>query len=303
VPSLVHIVPADFPGDPRLDLYVSGTLRLLTRSQIGARALSAKVNGRAAKVSRPVKAGDVLDLRWDEPEPTDLTPEDIPLSVLYEDARAVVIDKPQGLVVHPGAGNRSGTLANALLFRRPSLGGDSVRPGIVHRLDKDTSGAMIAAYDAAALEFLAGQFRNGEARKRYLAIVRGVPRERTGRIRTFLARDPRDRKRFAVSDRGRAALTLYAVVRAWRGHSLVLLRPRTGRTHQLRVHMRHIGHPIVGDPIYGVADPAFPRATLMLHARSLALRLPGGEERVFHAPVPERFREMAARLSAGGNRQ
>ena len=298
MPSLAHTVPETLDAGVRLDRYVAENLRLLSRSQVKARGLKAAVNGRDAKVSHPVSPGDLLELSWKEAEPVSLIPEDIPLDILHEDARSVVINKPQGLVVHPGAGNRRGTLANALYYRRlqrgDRLGDEGLRPGIVHRLDKDTSGVMIAAYDDEALAFLAGQFKSGKARKKYVAIVRGVPRERKGRVETFIARDPGDRKRFAVAGRGRAALTFYAVLKTWRKHSLVLLRPRTGRTHQLRVHMRHIGHPIVGDPIYGLPDPAFPRATLMLHARSLAIALPGEEpgECIFKALLPHRFAEM-----------
>jgi len=200
------------------------------------------------------------------------------------------------MVVHPGAGNRRGTLANALYFRKlqrentASLSG--MRPGIVHRLDKETSGVMVAAYDDEALAFLAGQFKTRKARKMYVAIVGGIPKEKKGRIETFIARDVRDRKRFAVAASGRSALTLYLVIKTWQNHSLVLLRPRTGRTHQLRVHLRYLGHPITGDPVYGIADPLFPRASLMLHSRSLAITLPGETApRKFKAPLPQRFIE------------
>ena len=305
MPVFTRVVSgAPFNGR-RLDVYVAENLRLLSRSQIKARDLRAKVNGKNAKVSCPVKNGDVLELAWEDSAPVDLVPENIPLDILYEDARTIVINKPQGMVVHPGAGNWRGTFANALYYRSLRQGsrperdsaGEGLRPGIVHRLDKDTSGAMIAAYDDEALAFLAGQFKSGKAKKKYIAIVRGVPRERKGRMETFIARDPRDRKRFAVAERGKSAVTFYSVLKTWRNHSLVLLRPRTGRTHQLRVHMRHLGHPIAGDPLYGFPDPALPRVGLMLHARSLALVLPGAEgERVFKAPLPRRFVGALARF-------
>jgi len=308
MPSLVHTA-LDAPlNGLRLDRYVAENLRLLSRSQIKARALAARVNGREVKISHPVKNGDLLELCWREAEPANLVPENIPLEILYENARAVVINKPQGMVVHPGAGNWRGTLANALYYRRLQHGGRSgegLRPGIVHRLDKDTSGVMVAAYDEEALAFLAAQFKSRKARKKYVAIVSGTPRERKGRIETFIARDPKERKRFAVAEQGRAALTLYSVLKTWRRHSLVLLRPKTGRTHQLRVHMRHLGHPIAGDPVYGFSDPMFPQASLMLHARSLAIILLGGktegplEETLFKAPLPLRFAEMIRRLAAG----
>jgi len=310
MPSLAHTVPEALCGGLRLDRYVAENLRLLSRSQIKARELKVAVNGKEAKLSRPIKSGDVLELSWKEAAPTDLVPENIPLDIIHEDGRAVVINKPQGMVVHPGAGNWRGTLANALYYRKLHGGQNGrcleaaglrpagLRPGIVHRLDKDTSGVMIAAYDDEALAFLAGQFKSRKARKKYVAIASGIPREKKGRIETFIARDPKDRKRFAVAGQGRAALTFYSVLKTWQKHSLLLLRPKTGRTHQLRVHLRHLGHPIVGDPLYGLSpDLQFPRASLMLHARSLAITLPGEEgARLFKAPLPRRFAEMIRRL-------
>ncbi|GHU73924.1 ribosomal large subunit pseudouridine synthase D [Spirochaetia bacterium] len=304
MPSWSGTAPEDVPPDLRLDRYIAEELGLLSRSQIKSRSMEARLNGRAVKLSRVIKPGDSLELSWADPESTDLLPEDIPLKVIYQDSRVIVVDKAQGMVVHPGAGNRKGTLANALLFRRQNgfaaLGN---RPGIVHRLDKDTSGVIIAVWDEAALVFLSDQFKRRLVRKTYAAIVRGVPREAAGRIETMISRDSRDRKRFAVStSRGKNALTLYRVIRSWKGYALVLLRPRTGRTHQLRVHMLYIGHPIVGDPIYGIADPCFPHATLMLHAKSLSLILPGALSKAegpatFKAPLPDRFHLMVERLN------
>jgi 23S rRNA pseudouridine1911/1915/1917 synthase len=213
------------------------------------------------------------------------------------------------MVVHPGAGNHSGTLANALLYRRLNRGSPpaaglsgsvpgACRPGIVHRLDKDTSGVIIASYDDAALAFLADQFKARTVKKTYAAIVRGTPREKTGIIKTRIVRDSRDRKRFAVStDRGKSALTRYRVIRSRGVYSLLLLRPRTGRTHQLRVHLRHLGCPILGDSVYGLPDRQFPKATLMLHARTLAIILPGRDApSLFKAPLPARFRDWISAM-------
>ncbi|GHU88760.1 pseudouridine synthase [Spirochaetia bacterium] len=305
------VVSPSVPRPFRLDRYISEQLGLLSRSQIKTRSMEACLNGKAVKLSRIVKPGDSLELFWADPESTDLLPEDIPLKVIYEDSRVIVVDKAQGMVVHPGAGNYSGTLANALLFRRlQRQGGDQgnggIRPGIVHRLDKDTSGVMIAAWDDEALAFLADQFKRRCVRKTYAAIVQGVPKETSGRIETMISRDSRDRKRFAVSpNKGKSALTLYRVIRSWKGHSLVLLRPRTGRTHQLRVHMRYIGHPILGDPIYGFVDPLFLDAALMLHARSLSITLPDTQDTgalmespvTFKAPLPDRFHLIIEKLN------
>jgi 23S rRNA pseudouridine1911/1915/1917 synthase len=284
-------------GGLRLDRYIAESLKLLSRSQIKARRLSARINGRPVRISRTVRGGDILELSWEEGESWDLVPEDIPLDIMYEDERVIVINKAQGMVVHPGAGNGHGTLVNALLFYGAAIKGawhpekKSLRPGIVHRLDKDTSGVLIAAWDEDALAFLSEQFKKRLARKSYAAIVRGTPGERRGSIETLITRDSGDRKRFTVSAvRGKPGLTLYRVIRSYGSHSLLLLRPRTGRTHQIRVHLRHLGHPILGDPLYGSPDPRFPRATLMLHARKLSLTLPGRlEESGFTAPLPGRF--------------
>jgi 23S rRNA pseudouridine1911/1915/1917 synthase len=300
----------------RLDRYVSECLGLLSRSQVKIRSLEARLNGKPVKLSRMVKTGDRLDLLWKDPETPDLVPQDIPLTVIFENSRVIVVDKAQGMVVHPGAGNFRGTLVNALLFRRlrregpaaepfpiprgedGSPAGTWPRPGIVHRLDKDTSGVMIAAWDGEALAFLSEQFKTRKVRKTYTAIVRGVPGEPAGRIETPISRDGRDRKRFAaVPGKGKYALTLYRIVRSWKTHSLLLVRPRTGRTHQIRVHLRYLGFPVAGDPVYGGGDPLFPDISLMLHAKSLALTLPGeGEGRIFKSPLPARFKAMIARL-------
>jgi 23S rRNA pseudouridine1911/1915/1917 synthase len=306
MPAFTHTITEILPaGGMRLDRYIAEKLGLLSRSQIKARELKAVVNGKETKISHMVKNGDSLELSWKEAEPLNIIPENIPLDILFENDRAVVINKAQGMVVHPGAGNRRGTLANALYYRQQANGGggfsqaEGLRPGIVHRLDKETSGVIIAAYDDEALAFLAGQFKSRKAKKTYIALVKGIPPAPKGRIETFVARDTKDRKRFAVSTRGKAALTLYRVIKTWQFHSLVLLRPKTGRTHQLRVHMRYLGHPIVGDPLYGIADTLFPSATLMLHARSLAIILPGEEkEWIFKAPLPERFIAMIQFLNS-----
>ncbi|MDR1862865.1 MAG: RluA family pseudouridine synthase [Treponema sp.] len=308
MPSCFRIVEEDIPPLLRLDRYVAEYLQVLSRSQIKVRRLRASLNGKEVKISRILKGGDKLELRWEDEPETELIPEDIPLDILYEDPRTVVVNKAQGMVVHPGAGNRRGTLANALLFRRRSREPQStgtglgLRPGIVHRLDKDTSGVMIAAYDDEALVFLAGQFKNGSVRKSYAALVAGTPRESSGRIECRIARDPRDRKKFAPSfeqGKGKPSLTLYRVVRSWGTYSLLLLRPRTGRTHQIRVHLRSLGHPVLGDPLYGRPDPRFPGATLMLHAKSLSILLPGRREaKTFKTSLPSRFREIMEALNS-----
>lgn len=334
----------------RLDRYVAECVGILSRSQLKARGCTARCNGRDVKLSRMVYPGDRLELWWESAPPADLVPQDIPLDILYEDASVVVINKAAGMVVHPGAAHREGTLANAILFRRlqkmahqstsmvlpipanfsikspqkemecpspeegmdptaflekPSLNNDRVsllppvqRPGIVHRLDKDTTGVLIATYEDQALAFLAAQFKNRSTRKTYLAILQGSPPAPRGKIETFLTRDPSHRQRFTWStERGKHAITFYRVLRLFRGYTLVALYPRTGRTHQLRVHMKYLGCPIVGDRLYGKKDSHFPEAPLMLHAFRLTILLPGEKDpRTFVAPLPEAFKGMLHRL-------
>mgnify|MGYP001157870328 FL=1 len=319
----------------RADRYLSEIIKLMTRSQLKARNAHLFCNGVEVKFSHKLKSKDRLRLEWTEAPSGQIEPEAIPLEILYQDADVYVIDKPQGMVTHPAAGNWHGTLANAVLWLdhealqniqvQDSFSISSpARAGIVHRLDKDTSGVIIVARTAAAQEFLSSQFREHQARKEYFAIVRGIPPEPKGRIDTWIARNQRDRKKFTVSEpgRGKHALTLYRVCRAWEAncyiddrlvdvaskgakpsiYSLLALYPRTGRTHQLRVHCANIGCPILGDPIYGKKDEIFPEATLMLHAHRLKIRLPSrSEPSVFSSPFPTRFRDIISYLDKHGH--
>jgi 23S rRNA pseudouridine1911/1915/1917 synthase len=299
MPSILHIVNEQVSPGLRLDRYVSENLVLLSRSQIKARNLKAKINGKDVKLSRPVKQNDTLELFWDDSPPENIIPQDIPLEIIYEDERCVVVNKAQGMVVHPGAGNRQGTLANALCFRRLDRNNLSgLRPGIVHRLDKETSGVIIAAYDEEAHAFLARQFKLRKVKKTYIAIICGVPKEKTGRIETFIARDPKDRKRFTVSAAGKTAVTFYKVMKSWGNYSFVLLRPKTGRTHQLRVHMRYLKLPILGDRVYGCEDKRFPDTSLMLHSKDLEITLlTETQPRLFSSQIPERFKSVIDKLN------
>ena len=307
MPSFSCTVEETISSGLRLDRYVAEYLKILSRSQIKARSLEARLNGKPVKVSRLLKGGECLELSWAEAENLFLVPQDIPLDVIYEDKRVIVVNKAQGMVVHPGAGNRQGTLANALLNRRLNVAGDDSRsfaetsgqrPGIVHRLDKDTSGVMIAAWDDRALAFLSAQFKARKVRKSYAALVRGCPRQASGSIEKKIVRSRRERKIFTVSENeGRPSLTHYKVVRTWGHYSLLLLQPKTGRTHQIRVHLKYLGTPILGDPLYGQADSRYKRATLMLHAKRLSLILPGQEcSTTFRTKLPERFRKIIRAL-------
>ncbi len=280
----------------RADRYISDVMELLPRSQIKNRDLTIEINGRPAKLSRAVQVGDQLIIKYLPPETTEIVAEDIPLDIIYENHRCIVLNKPQGMVVHPGAGNYSGTLVHALLAHIPELKSyfpdENLRPGIVHRLDKDTSGIIVAGKDPEAVQFLARQFAKKSISKQYLAIVKGVLQKPHGRIDHPIARDIHNRKKFTWqrSD-GKEASTEYRMLRRFENATFVGLYPSTGRTHQLRVHMSSLGHPMIGDPIYGRSGGGFKNYTLMLHAYKLTLRLPGETEpRVFRAHLPEHFK-------------
>ncbi len=290
--SVRVVVEADGAGQ-RADRYLSARSGLPSRSQFQQRLAGLKVNGRAVKPSTRLELGDHIEVALAPPPASTVLPEPMELEVLFEDADVVVLNKPCGMVVHPGSGNRGGTLVNGLLHRYQDLARQfpgSSRPGIVHRLDKDTSGVIIVARKGPAHAWLGRQFAERRVGKIYFAWVAGRPTPAAGRIATRLRRDPRNPLRVRVSqDRGKVAVTRYQVRRSLAGASLVALRPVTGRTHQLRVHLRWLGHPILGDPLYaGRARGTAPR--LLLHARRLSIRLPGDREpRTFTAPWPPDF--------------
>ena len=297
-------VPASFAGEERLDKYVSSQDAAPTRSQIKEGALRVLVNGTERKLSHKVRSGDEIALEWEAKAVSPLiAPEDIPLDVLYEDDDVCVVNKAQGMVVHPAAGHWSGTLVNALLFRwgkeaiDVSQAGEGwqesecCRPFIVHRLDKDTSGVMITAKNARAKDFLAHQFQSRHGlTKEYIAICRGRPPQVRGVVQKPIARDPKDGKLFCVSPTGKTAQTFYRCICCYGEYSLMVLRITTGRTHQIRVHLKSIGCPVLGDPLYSKSDRKFPRATLMLHSRLLSITLPSqSTPSLFKAHTPERF--------------
>jgi 23S rRNA pseudouridine1911/1915/1917 synthase len=291
----------------RADRFLAEAAGLMSRSQLKARGASIFVNGVAEKPSRLLKPGDAVEVLWTaEPEHSFL-PEKLDVDLIYEDEEVFVFDKAQGMVTHPANGHWGDTLANAALWLDADRKGKGCPPrgGIVHRLDKDTSGVIIVARSGAAHEFLAAQFKSRAVRKEYAAIVRGLPGGDSGRIDNFLARDRKDRKKFAAAEQGgKHAVTDYKVLKRWnlegRGsYALVALYPRTGRTHQLRVHLSELGFPILGDPLYGRKDNLFPEATLMLHARRLRISLPGAAEpTTFKTELPQRFREVMASLDS-----
>ena len=278
----------------RLDVLLSESSEL-TRSRIATLVEEGRVtvDGKpAAKAGLKTKPGQAIVLTVPAPRPAVPQAQDIPLTILYEDADLAVVVKPCGMVVHPAAGNEDGTLVNALLHHLDSLGGigGELRPGIVHRLDKDTSGLLLVAKNDAAQLALSEQLSGRTMEKHYRALIEGCPREDSGRIEAAIARSKKDRKKMAVDEEGREAITEWTVLARGRGVSLLDVHILTGRTHQIRVHMRHIGHPVCGDPIYGSAKGAkVPR--LMLHAYSLTFTHPRtGERMTFTAELPEAFR-------------
>lgn len=252
------------------------------------------VAGKPARASHAVRAGDAVDVTPADPPPLHATPEEIPLTVLYEDADVVAIDKPAGMVVHAGAGVHSGTVVNALLHRFGALSevGGALRPGIVHRLDRYTSGVLLVAKNDAAHHALAAQFAGRKVEKVYLALVHGVLKRDTGRVERPIARDPVRRTRMTARlDAGRAAWSEYRVLRRFEKFTFVEVRIGTGRTHQIRVHMASLGHPVAGDALYGAPrDPVHGR--YFLHAHRIRFARPSdGEEVVVVSPLPRDLEE------------
>jgi len=247
------------------------------------------VNGESVKPNCKLRIDDCV--RWTVPGPVEALPqpEEIPLDILYEDRDLIVINKPAGLVVHPAAGHDTGTLVNALLHHCTDLAGigGEKRPGIVHRLDKDTSGVMVIAKNEAAMNSLARQFKERETEKEYLALVRGEPSPPGGTVETTIGRHPVHRKKMAVNVRGgRGAVSRYEVLKNFGEVSLVRVRIETGRTHQIRVHMAHIRHPVIGDTVYG-RNSSVKAPRQMLHAARLSLTHPAtGRRLTFEAPLP-----------------
>jgi len=273
------------------------------------------VNGIVVKTGYQIRPGDQIEIDPPAPQPSELLPEPIPLNIVYEDEYLVVVDKPAGIVVHPGAGVSHGTLANALLyhFQQLSHHGGVERPGIVHRLDKATSGLLVVAKNEQVHEALAKQFRRREVEKHYLALVYGHLEKKKGMIEVPLGRDAVSRTRISTRSRKpREAITEYHVVRELRYFSVLKVILHTGRTHQIRVHLQHLKHPVVGDETYGGEPKNFLRASPasasickevrglerhFLHATFLALKHPVRKERVeFHSPLPTELAQFLARL-------
>ena len=332
MPFFSEKVPADFEGSIRLDKFIASLPNGMNRSKLKSGVTEILINGKKVKLSAKVQASDQIDIQWEDNIPDDIEPENLPLDIIYEDENVTVVNKKQGMVTHPACGNWNGTLVNALLYHwgRKAVSQlkegsaseilERRRPGIVHRLDKETSGIIITAKNRDSEEFLQKQFKEKSLQKEYILICTGRPPKRTGDIRTQIIRDPKNRHRFkAVDDtqQGKFARTIYHCIACYGNYSLMRVRIKTGRTHQIRVHMKYLGCPILGDSIYNKPDKNFPNATLMLHSVQLKIRLPhflntetnnlsdfanyaeiskGDGFTIFRTRTPQRFIEIEKKL-------
>lgn len=284
----------------RIDKVLNDRLADFSRSQIQQwiKEQHVSIDGKVVKANYKVNAGDKVLIEIPEPEELDLVPENLDLEIVYEDDDVVIVNKPQGMVVHPSAGHPNGTLVNGLLYQIKNLStiNDVVRPGIVHRIDKDTSGLLMVAKNDRAHEALAKQLKDKTSLRKYVALVHGeIPHEK-GRIEAPIGRSKVNRKMQAVIEDGKPAVTHFEVLKRFEGFTLIGLQLETGRTHQIRVHMQYIGYPVAGDPLYG------PKKTLkgngqFLHAKLLGFEHPTtGEMMVFEAPLPEIFKKTLKQL-------
>jgi 23S rRNA pseudouridine1911/1915/1917 synthase len=286
----------------RLDRYVADQLPDLSRGTVQGLIESGRVrvDGQQRKPKFRMTPGEVVSVEIPPPQVDEIQPDPIPLSIVYEDADVIVVDKPAGMVVHPAPGHPRGTLANALLAHVPGISvGGSQRPGIVHRLDKDTSGLIVAAKTDRGRTALVTQWESRSVEKTYLALVSGSVADEEAIIDAPIGRDPKNRQRMAVVRSGRPAVTQFRVVERFPDATLLEVSIETGRTHQIRVHLAFIGHPVVGDQVYGRArltDPHLDRQ--FLHASALGIRLPNGEALRLEAPLPDDLRDVLEELRA-----
>ena len=297
---------ADTPGE-RLDAFVARVCPELTRSAAQKLMEQGAVtrNGKPGKKNDKLNVGDAIEVTIPEPKEVDIVARDIPLDIVYEDEDVVVINKPKGLVVHPAAGHQDDTLVNGLLY---ALGEDlsgingELRPGIVHRIDKDTSGLLAVAKNDLAHTMLASQLKDHSMARTYEAIVCGSFREDSGTVNAPIGRHPSDRKKMTVTARNsKEAVTHWEVVKRYRGYTHIRCRLETGRTHQIRVHMAHIGHPILGDTVYGHKRCELGQDSQCLHAGQLCFRHPrDGRPVLVFAELPEYFKEVIAKLEKMG---
>lgn len=287
----------------RIDKYLSSVLQGRSRSYIQGVIDDEKVNvnGKIVKSNYKLKDNDVVNLEIPEPTELEVAPENIPLEIIYEDKDVIVVNKPQGMVVHPAPGAYNGTMVNALLYHCKDLSGINgvIRPGIVHRIDKDTSGILVVAKNDNAHNILAEQLKDHSMTREYYALVEGVIKEDEGTINKPLSRHPKERIKIAVVEGGREAITHFNVIERFKDYTLVRCILETGRTHQIRVHMAYIGHPLVGDPVYGYKKQKFKLQGQMLHAKVLGFIHPSTKEYIrFESPLPDYFEDLLNKLRA-----
>ena len=286
----------------RLDKVVSNLEQNISREAIQRMIKTGKilVNGKQEKASYKTTVGDVITLEEEIPEEIELKPQEMPLDIIYEDDDMLVINKEKGIVVHPGNGNPDGTLANAVMAKcKGSLSGigGKIRPGIVHRIDKDTSGLIIVAKNDTAHINLSKQIQDRKVKKTYITLVRGVIKENEATINMPIGRSSKDRKKMAVTKNGKEAITHFKVLKRYNGFTLLEVKIETGRTHQIRVHLSEIGYPIVGDEVYSNGKNPFGVKGQMLHAEKLEIKHPiTGKELTFEAPVPNYFEDIINQL-------
>lgn len=295
-----YIVVKDYEG-VRLDIFLVEQLQEKSRSYIQGliEKEEVQVNEKLKKSNYKLREGDKVRINIPEAVPLDIQGEDIPLEILYEDSDVIVINKPQGMVVHPAPGNFNGTLVNALLSHCKDLSGINgvTRPGIVHRIDKDTSGVLVVAKNDLAHNKLAEQLKDHSMTRVYVALLEGVLKEDEGTVDEPLGRHPVERIKIAIVPNGRNAITHYRVLKRYELNTLVECRLETGRTHQIRVHMAHIGHPLVGDPVYGYKKQKFKLEGQMLHAKRLGFIHPStGKYMEFDTELPEYFKKVIETL-------
>lgn len=290
---------------PRADVFISANLGGCTRSSV-KRLFDegyVTVNGKHCKPSAEIKAGDCAEVIVPDAKTYSAKPENIPVEIVYQDGDIAVINKPQGMTVHAGNGNTEGTLVNALLYQLDNLSGINgvLRPGIVHRIDKDTSGLLVVAKNDRAHISLASQIEQKTCRRTYIALLEGLFKDDSGTITTYIGRHPQNRVKMAVvpPEKGKLAITDYCVLKRYaQGFTLCRFDLHTGRTHQIRVHAQYMGHPVVGDPVYGVKKQKFNLNGQLLHAWQLQLVHPTtGEPMSFEAPLPDYFENVLSKLN------
>jgi 23S rRNA pseudouridine1911/1915/1917 synthase len=300
VTDLLHKLQVGAEGGLRLDKFLAAELPDHSRARLQAliKAGHLTINGQPViKSSVMLEGGELIELRVPAAASAGLIPEKIPLDIIFENDEVVVVNKPAGMVVHPAAGHATGTLVHAVLAHAPEIEGigGELRPGLVHRLDKDTSGLILLAKNERAQRFLQTQFQSREVQKTYIALVDGQPRTVTGRIEAPIGRDPRERKRMAVvrAEKGRSAVSIYRTIEQFAEHTLLEVDIHTGRTHQIRVHLAFLGTPVVGDLVYGKRKASLPLKRHFLHAARLSLIIPGEKEpRHFEAPLPAELQHI-----------